>query len=116
METKVPTTKKELQSLIEKINFLTWFISNLSGHTQDFSPLLRLKQEGFKWKQEHQEAFDKIKEYLVNPSILLPPCRNKCMWLYIYAPDATIGSMLAREDKNGFERAIYYLSRVLNDA
>src|SRR3954467_11836892 len=28
----------------------------------------------------------------------------------------TIGSMLAQEDDNGIERAIYYLSRVLDDA
>jgi hypothetical protein len=33
METKAPSTKKELQSLLGKINFLRWFISNLSGKT-----------------------------------------------------------------------------------
>src|SRR3954463_6744965 len=38
------------------------------------------------------------------------------MRLYISASDNTIGSMLAQEDENDIERAIYYLSRVLNDA
>ena len=38
------------------------------------------------------------------------------MRLYISASDKTLGSMLAQEDDNGVERAIYYLSRVLNDA
>lgn len=33
METKSPTTKKELQSLIGKINFLRRFTSNMSGRT-----------------------------------------------------------------------------------
>ncbi|XP_050893942.1 uncharacterized protein LOC127100720 [Lathyrus oleraceus] len=37
------------------------------------------------------------------------------MRLYIAASDVTLGSMLAQEDDNGVERAIYYLSRVLND-
>ena len=32
MEMKPPLTKKELQSLLGKINFLRRFISNLSGH------------------------------------------------------------------------------------
>ena len=32
------------------------------------------------------------------------------------ASDTTIGSMLAQENEDGIERAIYYLSRVLNDA
>jgi len=38
------------------------------------------------------------------------------MKLYIAASECTIGSMLAQEDENGMERAIYYPSRVLNDA
>jgi len=54
IETKAPSTKKELQSLLWKINFLRRFISNLSGKTQAFSPLLHLKKEDvFKWKSEH---------------------------------------------------------------
>ncbi|XP_050916283.1 uncharacterized protein LOC127131400 [Lathyrus oleraceus] len=115
METKAPSTKKELQSLLGKINFLRRFISNLSGRTQAFSPLLRLKQGKFEWNDEHQKAFDKIKHYLTNPPILAPPCGKKPMRLYISASDTTIGSMLAQENEDGVERAIYYLSRVLND-
>src|SRR3954464_7320042 len=116
METKSPSTKKELQSLLGKINFLRRFISNLSGRTQAFSPLLRLKQGRFEWRAEHQEAFDQIKQYLTCPPILSPPNGKKHMRLYISASDKTIGSTLAQEDENGIERAIYYLSRVLNDA
>ena len=116
LEAKAPTNKKELQSLLGKINFLRRFISNLSGKAQAFSPLLRLNKEGFEWGQEQQEAFDKIKGYLTKPPILVPPFRNRSMRLYIGASDKTFGSMLAQEDENGVERPIYYLSRVLNDA
>ena len=112
LETKPPSTKKEFQSLLGKINFLRRFISNLNGKTQVFSPLLRLKKEdSFNWVQEHQKAFDAIKDYLT-----MPPIRNKSLKLYISASDWTIGSMLAQEDENGVERVIYYLSIVLNDA
>src|SRR4051812_29444312 len=116
MKTKPPSTKKELQSLLGKINFLRRFISNLSGRTQAFSPLLRLREGKFEWRVEHQEAFDRIKQYLIHPLILSPPNGKKHMRLYISASDDTIGSMLAQEDENGIERAIYYLSRALNDA
>ncbi|WJX16102.1 hypothetical protein P8452_06178 [Trifolium repens] len=117
METKSPTTKKQLQSLLGKINFLRRFISNLSGKAQPFSPLLRLKKEStFTWGQDQQQAFDEIKSYLSKPPMLMPQIRNKFMKLYISASDSTLGSMLAQEDENGEERAIYYLSRVLNDA
>jgi len=117
METKAPSTKKKLQSLLGKINFLGRFISNLSGRAQAFSPLLRLKKEDiFKWEPEHQKAFEEIKSYLVNPPVLSPLLKDKRMKLYIAASECTLGSMLAQEDENGVERAIYYLSRVVNDA
>jgi len=40
-----PTNKTELQSLIGKINFIRWFIFNLSGKIRAFSPLLKLKAD-----------------------------------------------------------------------
>jgi len=116
METKPPSTKKELKSLLGKINFLRRFISNLSGRAQAFSPLLRLKKEDvFKWQPEHQKAFEEIKSYLTNPLILSPLVKDKRMKLYIATSEYRIGSMFAQEDENGAERDIYYLSRVLSD-
>jgi len=53
--------------LLGKANFLRRLISNLSGKTQAFSPLLRLeKEDSFNLGQEHQKAFDAIKDYLKN--------------------------------------------------
>lgn len=49
MEEKAQLTKKELQSLLGKINFLRRFISNLNRRTQAFSPLIQLNKEGFEW-------------------------------------------------------------------
>jgi len=48
-----PSTKKELQSLLGKVNFVRRFISNLSKRVLPFSPLLKLKQnQEFKWGDE----------------------------------------------------------------
>lgn len=116
-DTVPPRNKKELQSLLGKINFLRRFISNLSGRIKIFSPLLKLKsEEVFKWEKEHQEAFDQIKRYLSNPPVLTPPKPGFPLKLYISASDDTIGSMLCQEYDDGIERVIYYLSRILNDA
>ncbi|PNY08742.1 hypothetical protein L195_g005274 [Trifolium pratense] len=107
LETKPPTNKKQLQSLLGKINFLRRFISNLSGKAQAFSPLLRLKKEDiFTWGQDQQGALDEIKKYLSNPPTLMPPIRNKFMKLYISASGTTLGSMLAQEDENGEEKKL----------
>lgn len=97
--------------LLEKINFLRRFISNISGKTKVLSPLPCLKkEEGFIWEPKHQQSFDEIKRYLSKPTTLLHPMRNKSMKLYIVASESTVGSMLSQEDDDGIERAIYYLS------
>jgi hypothetical protein len=50
-----PTTKKELQQLIGKINFIRRFISNLSGRIEPFIELIKIKtNEDFCWGAEQQ--------------------------------------------------------------
>lgn len=51
LNTESPTTKKQLKSLLGKINFFRRFTSNLSGKTKVFTPLLHLKKEEvFRWE------------------------------------------------------------------
>nr|KYP76062.1 Retrovirus-related Pol polyprotein from transposon opus [Cajanus cajan] len=85
METRPPSNKKELQSLLGKVNFLRRFILNLSGKTKVFSPLL----------------------------LIAPPSKGRQLKLYISTNDSTIAGMLVQEDDNGIERVIYYLTRTL---
>ena len=90
-----PTNKTELQSLIGKINFIRQLISNLSGKIRVFSPLLKLKtDQEFVWRKEQQLALDEIKNYLVNPPILVPSQQGKSFKLYLPIDDMVIGSAL----------------------
>lgn len=89
METRPRSTKKELQSLLRKINFLRRFISNLSGKTQAFLSLLQLKKERVECQEEHQMAFDEIKEYLMYLwycILLLDICAWDCTFLHQTRP------------------------------
>jgi len=111
-----PADKTELQSLIGKINFIRRFISNLSGKIKVFSPLLKLKaDQEVVWGAEQQLTLDKIKQYLVNPLVLVPPQHNKPFKLYLSTDGTVIGSALIQEFE-GKERVIYYISRRLVDA
>jgi len=111
-----PTNKTELRSLIGKINFIRRFISNLSGKIRAFSPLLKLKaNQEFVWGKEQQLALDEIKNYLVNPPVLVPPQQRKPFRLYLSTNDIVIGSALIQEFE-GKKRVIFYLSRRLVDA
>jgi len=111
-----PTNKTELQSLVGKINFIRRFISNLLGKLRAFSPLLKLKaDQEFIWGKEQQLALDEIKNYLINPPVLVPPQQGKPFRLYLCADGMVIGSALIQEFE-GKEHVIYYLSRRLVDA
>ena len=111
-----PTNKKELQSLIGKINFIRRFISNLSGRINAFTPLLKLKaDQEFRWGDQHQKALDDIKQYLISPPVMVPPKAGIPFRLYLSADDKSIGSALT-QIQDGKERIIFYLSRRLLDA
>ncbi|GKV53168.1 hypothetical protein SLEP1_g59706 [Rubroshorea leprosula] len=115
IEARPPQNKKELQRFLGQVNFLRRFISNLTGKTRVFSPLLKLQPDAyFKWERQHQAALDAIKEYLSKLPVLVPPVKNKPLLLYISAADESIGCLLAQENSNKQEQAVYYLSRALN--
>ncbi|MGZ7847990.1 RNase H-like domain-containing protein, partial [Haemophilus sp. SZY H57] len=112
---RYPSSKKELQSFLGKVNYLRRFIANVAGKTKVFSPLLRLKNgSSFEWKDEHSQAFDQIKQYLMKAPLIAPPDYKLPFRLYVSAAQETIGGMLAQEDENHCERVIYYLSRFLS--
>nr|ABA97351.2 retrotransposon protein, putative, unclassified [Oryza sativa Japonica Group] len=111
-----PENKTELQEMIDKINFVRRFISNLSRKLEPFTPLLRLKaDQQFTWGAEQQKALDNIKEYLSSPPILIPPQKGISFRLYLSAGEKSIGSVLIQE-LDGKERVVFYLSRRLLDA
>ncbi|KAI5320952.1 hypothetical protein L3X38_040660 [Prunus dulcis] len=62
----------------------------------------------FKWEEQHQQAFEKIKHYLSNPPVLFPPKRGRPLKLYV-------GSLLVQDNKEGKEHVVYYLSRTLTE-
>ena len=64
---------------------------------------------------ECQIAFKLIKEYLLHPSILVPLEPRKPLLLYLSVVEDVVGSMLAQEDNDKNEKAIYYLSKRFHD-
>ena len=51
----------------------------------------------------------------MNPPVLKPAEPGRPLLLYLSIMDEALGSMLAQEDKDGSEHAIYHLSKKLKD-
>ena len=77
-----PRTEKEIQSFLGRINYIARFIAQLTATCEPLFKLLR-KDVKIKWTEDFQKAFDKIKEYLLNPPILVPPTPGRPLILYL---------------------------------
>ena len=78
------------------------FISNLSGYCQPFTKLMK-----------NQEAFEEIKQYLTHPPVLVAPVSRKPFLIYVRTTDHSLRALLAQNNDQGHEQAIYYLSRTM---
>ncbi|XP_070008464.1 uncharacterized protein [Nicotiana sylvestris] len=69
------------------------------------------KDAATKWTDDCQKAFDKIKEYLSTPPVLVPLEPGRPLLLYLAVLDEAFGCVLGQHDKTGRkEKAIYYLT------
>ena len=65
------------------------------------------------WDDKCQQAFEAIKNYLMNPPVLQPPKPGKPLILYLAIEKDAIGAMLAQEGEERAEHVVYYLSKKL---
>ncbi|RDX77613.1 hypothetical protein CR513_42232, partial [Mucuna pruriens] len=61
--------------------------------------------------KECQEAFEKVKQYLKEPPVLVPAMPCKPLFLYLIVLKEFMGGMLGQQDASEKEQAIYYLSK-----
>ncbi|XP_020688552.2 uncharacterized protein LOC110103982 [Dendrobium catenatum] len=112
VDLKPPKSLTQLRSFQGKLAFLRRFISNLYGRCHPFSALVK-KDARFHWDDSCQEAFESINCYLTNPPLLAAPIPCRSLILYTTALDESLGALLAQENEEGKENALYYLSRRL---
>uniref|UniRef100_A0A2N9HC86 Reverse transcriptase/retrotransposon-derived protein RNase H-like domain-containing protein n=1 Tax=Fagus sylvatica TaxID=28930 RepID=A0A2N9HC86_FAGSY len=103
--------ERDPKLLGKEFNYIARFIAQLTATCEPLFKLLR-KDVKIKWTEDCQRAFDKIKEYLLNPPILVPPTPGRPLILYLTVQEASMGCMLGQQDETGKkEQAIYYLSK-----
>ena len=71
MGMKSTRTEKKIRGFLGRIQYISRFIAQLTMTCEPLFQLLK-KEVPIIWNEQRQEAFEKIKSYLMKPTILVP--------------------------------------------
>ena len=78
-----------------RLNYISRFISHLTSTCEPIFKLLK-KDQVVEWNDDYQAAFDKIKEYLLEPPILMPPVEGRPLIMYLTVLYNSMGCVLGQ--------------------
>ncbi len=113
----VPKSQKQVRSFIGLCNYYRRFVQDFAKIAKPLNDLFKKTDMPFRWTDECQSAFEKLKQALVSePIVLQYPDFNREFTLSCDASDYAIGYILGQLDDNGGEHVVAYAGRSLNSA
>jgi hypothetical protein len=110
-----PKSRKGAQILTGRLASLNRFISRSAERNLPFFEVLK-SAEVFQWGSVQQKAFEDLKQYLVQLTILTPPSSETPLLLYVAASHAAISAALVQEkqeEQTKKQVSIYFVFEVL---
>jgi hypothetical protein len=111
----IPRSKKEVQSFLDKINFLRRFVPNFAEEVKLITTMLK-KENEVRWTSESRHSFEKIKKALAEAPVLISPDYSKDFLIFSFASPDTVAAVLLQTNDIELEQPIAYFSRALRDA
>jgi len=112
---EVPKTVRDIRSFLGLCSYYRKFVKGFSKIAKPLNELLK-KDKEFLWGEKQQEAFEILKEKLIEHPILIYPDFNKEFILITDASGTGLGAILTQLDEENRERVIAYASRSLVQA
>ena len=109
-EWKTPTKVKDVESFLGFANFYQCFIQNFSHITKPLNELKGKKE--WKWDEEHQRAFEKLKDKITSQPVLSLLKRKGKFRIETDVSGHTIGGVLSQE-QDGKWKLIAFLLRTI---
>ena len=109
-EWKTPMKIKEVESFLGFVNFYWKFIQNFSHITKPLNDLKEKKE--WKWKKEHQRAFNELKDKIASQPVLSLQKREGKFRVEIDASGYAIRGVLSQEQEEKW-KLIVFLSRMM---
>ena len=110
-----PTSVKEARNFYNLAHYFRRHCPRFSEVMLPIQELLRKdRTTTFRWGQEQENAFIKIKEILTNPPVLMLPDFTKTFYLCTDASEKAISAILCQKGENGALHATNYACRNLS--
>ena len=113
LDIEVPTTKKQVRSILGLCNFYRKFIPSYASLT---APLTNLTKKGqpnkVQWTNQLQRSLDSIKQAFAHEAILKLPDSKRTFFLASDASSTALGACLMQE-YDGILHPVFYISRKL---
>ena len=104
-----------MQQLTDRLATLGRFISRFTNRLKPFFATLRgVNRTG--WDEECDRAFTQIKQYLAEPSILASSEAGETLFVYLVVSDTTVSAALLKENEDGKQRHVFFVSKSLADS
>ena len=70
------------------------------------------KAQKFVWDEVCEQSFQALKEYLSSPSVLQKPSKGKSLLVYLAISTNAISGAIV-QDQEGYQRPVYFISKVI---
>lgn len=102
-----PSIEKEVCGFLGRLNYISRFISHLIATCKPIFKLLG-KDQPIKWNKDCQGAFEKIKQYFQEPTILIPLVQGRPLIMYLTVLDESMGCVMGKHDEIGRKEDVIY--------
>ena len=110
----IPRSKRDIQSFLGKINFVTRFIPNFSELVKHITSMLE-KDVEIKWTDQARSSFEDIKKAIMEDPTLISPDYTKGFCIFSFASYDTVAAVLLRKDDECLDHPIAFFSKTLRD-
>ena len=114
LQSPAPISKKGIQQLTGRLVALGRFISRFTNRLKPFFTTLRGASR-VEWNEECDRAFIEIKQYLIEPQILVSPEADDTLYLFLAASAIAVSAALFKECGDANLRLVLIVSKYLTD-
>ena len=111
----IPRSKRDIQSLLGKINFVRRFIPNFAELVKNITSMLKKGVE-IKWRDASRSSFEAIKQVIMEaPTLINLDCTTEFCILYFASYD-TLAAVILQKNDEGVEHPVAFFRKTLRDA